>query len=200
MDIIRVEFIKSSPDVKSCPAPSFPEYAFAGRSNVGKSSLINMLTVRKNLAKTSSIPGKTQCINHYLVNDAWYLVDLPGYGYARTSKAIKTRFPVIIKDYLLQRKTLACLFVLIDARREPMEIDLKFIHWAGKTRIPLVLCFTKTDKLSALQLRHKLDLYQEKLFETWAELPDFITTSSVHKKGRNEIIDIIVRSINLMNG
>src|SRR4030042_3226883 len=149
MEINRVGFIKSSPDVRSCPKPFFPEYAFAGRSNVGKSSLINMLTGRKNLAKTSSAPGKTQTINHFLVNGAWYLVDLPGYGYARTSKTVRKEFPALMKDYLLLRKTLACLYVLLDCRHKPLENDLEFITWAGLNKIPLVLCFTKTDKLSA---------------------------------------------------
>jgi GTP-binding protein len=199
MEIIGVEFIKSSPDLASCPKPSFPEYAFAGRSNVGKSSLINMLTGRKNLAKTSSSPGKTQTINHFLVNGAWYLVDLPGYGYARTSKTIKKEFPYLIRDYLLHRKTLACLFVLIDCRHKPLENDGEFITWAGKNQVPLVLCFTKSDKLSAAQLQHKLDLYRQKLSETWETLPDFLITSSVNQKGREELMDIIDRSNSHMN-
>jgi GTP-binding protein len=199
MKINRVEFIKSSPDLASCPKPSLPEYAFAGRSNVGKSSLINMMTGRKNLAKTSSSPGKTQTINHFLVNGAWYLVDLPGYGYARTSKAIKKEFPFLIRDYLLNRKTLACLFVLIDCRHKPLENDRDFITWTGKNQVPLVLCFTKSDKLSAAQLQHKLDLYREKLSETWEPLPDFLITSSVNQKGKEELLDIIDRSNNRMN-
>ena len=199
MEIISVEFIKSSPDLASCPKPSLPEYAFAGRSNVGKSSLINMLTGRKNLAKTSSSPGKTQTINHFLVNGAWYLVDLPGYGYARTSKAIKKEFPYLIREYLLNRKTLACLFVLIDCRHKPLENDRDFITWAGKNQVPLVLCFTKSDKLSAAQLEHKLHLYRERLSETWEPLPDFLITSSVNQKGKEELIDIIDRSNNRMN-
>ena len=199
MEISGVEFIKSSPDLKSCPKPSFPEYAFAGRSNVGKSSLINMLTGRKNLAKTSSSPGKTQTINHFLVNGAWYLVDLPGYGYARASKAIKKEFPYLIRDYLLHRKTLACLFILIDCRHKPLDNDRDFITWAGENQVPLVLCFTKADKLSAAQLQHKLDLYREKLSETWETLPDFLITSAVNQKGREELITIIDRSNSRMN-
>jgi GTP-binding protein len=199
MEIIRVDFVKSSPDLKSCPKPSLPEYAFAGRSNVGKSSLINMLTGRKNLAKTSSTPGKTQTINHFLVNGAWYLVDLPGYGYARTSKTLKKEIPALIGDYLLHRKTLACLFVLIDCRHKPLENDGEFIAWAGKNQVPLVLCFTKTDKLSAAQLHHKLGLYREKLCETWEILPDFLITSSVSQNGRKELMDLIDRSNSLMN-
>jgi GTP-binding protein len=200
MEIVRIEFIKSSPDLKSCPKPSFPEYAFAGRSNVGKSSLINMLTGRKNLAKISSEPGKTRTINHYLVNGAWYLVDLPGYGYARSAKTVKKEFPGLIRDYLLHRETLACLFILIDCRHKPLENDSEFITWAGKNQVPLVLCLTKTDKLSAAQLNHKLDQYREKLLETWETLPDFLLTSSVSKKGRNELSDIIEHSNNRMNG
>jgi len=199
MEIIRVEFIKSSPDLKSCPKPSFPEYAFAGRSNVGKSSLINMLTGHKKLAKTSSSPGKTQTINHFLVNGAWYLVDLPGYGYARTSKTVKKEFPALIRDYLLNRRTLACLFVLIDCRHKPLENDRDFITWAGESQVPLALCFTKADKLSAVQLNHRLDLYRKKLGETWEALPEFLVTSSVNQQGRKELLDIIDRSNTLMN-
>jgi GTP-binding protein len=200
MEIIRVEFVKSSPDLKSCPKPSFPEYAFAGRSNVGKSSLINMLTGRKNLAKTSSSPGKTRIINHYLVNGSWYLVDLPGYGYARAAKTIKKEFPALIRDYLLHRKTLACLFVLIDCRHKPLDNDIEFITWTGEHNIPLVLCFTKTDKLPAAQLDHKLGIYREKLNEAWETLPDFLVTSSVDRIGRHELIDIIEHSNSRMNG
>jgi GTP-binding protein len=199
MEIIRIEFVKSSPDLKSCPKPSFPEYAFAGRSNVGKSSLINMLTGRKNLAKTSSAPGKTRIINHYLVNGAWYLVDLPGYGYSRTSKTIRKEFPALISDYLLHRKTLACLFILIDCRHKPLENDSEFITWAGENHVPFVLCFTKADKLSAAQLHHKLDLYREKLSETWEIVPDFLITSAVDPTGRKELLDIIDGSNRRMN-
>ena len=200
MEINRVEFIKSSPDVRSCPKPFFPEYAFAGRSNVGKSSLINMLTGRKNLAKTSSTPGKTQIINHYLVDGSWYLVDLPGYGYARNAKTVKKRFPVLIRDYLLQRETLACLFILIDCRREPLENDMEFIIWAGQNKIPIKLCFTKSDKLSDAQLHRKLGLYRVRLSEAWEVLPDFIITSSVQQKGRKELTDIIKHSNILGSG
>ena len=199
MEILRVEFVKSSPDLKSCPKPSLPEYAFAGRSNVGKSSLINMLTGHKKLAKISSSPGKTHTINHFLVNGAWYLVDLPGYGYARAAKTVRKEFPALIKDYLLLRKTLACLYVLIDCRHKPLENDLEFITWAGLNKIPLVLCFTKTDKLSAAQLNHKMGLYREKLGETWEILPDFVITSSVNQRGRKELLDIVNRSNKLMN-
>jgi len=199
MEITQVEFIKSSPDFRSCPKPRFPEYAFAGRSNVGKSSLINMVTGRKNMAKTSSAPGKTRYINHFLINNSWYLVDLPGYGYARAAKTIKTKFPVLIQDYLLQRETLACLFVLIDCRHEPLENDIEFIIWAGKNQIPLVLCFTKTDKLTDAQLHHRLDIYMKRLHETWEDLPDFILTSTVKGKGRQELTEIIDRSNKLMN-
>jgi GTP-binding protein len=199
MDNTCVEFIKSSTDLKSCPKPVFPEYAFAGRSNVGKSSLINMLTGKKNLAKTSSTPGKTQYINHYIVNNAWYLVDLPGYGYARIAKTLKKELPVLIKDYLLHRETLACLIVLIDCRHEPLENDIEFITWAGDNHIPLVLCFTKADKLSAAKLQRRLDVYRKRLSETWEVLPELIITSSVRQTGRKELSDLIDRTNRLMN-
>jgi GTP-binding protein len=199
MEITHVEFIKSSPDLRSCPRSSYPEYAFAGRSNVGKSSLINMLTGRKDLAKISSTPGKTRTINHFLINKNWYLVDLPGYGYARASKTTKIKFPELIQHYLLHRKTLACLFVLLDSRHEPLKNDIEFILWAGKSQIPLVLCFTKSDKLSSARVQRQLDIYRSKLDEAWEDLPDFIITSSVKRKGRQEILEIIDRSNKLMN-
>jgi GTP-binding protein len=198
MEITRVDFVKSSPDLKSCPKPGFPEYAFAGRSNVGKSSLINMVTGMKNLAKTSSTPGKTQYINHFLVNGAWYLVDLPGYGYAKTSKATRSEFPFLIHDYLLHRETLACLFILIDCRHKALENDLEFILWAGQHQIPLALCFTKTDKLAESKIQQSLIAYRNKLYETWEALPDFLITSSLQKKGRTEILDVIDRSNKIM--
>jgi GTP-binding protein len=199
MEITHVEFIKSSPDLRSCPRSSYPEYAFAGRSNVGKSSLINMLTGRKDLAKISSTPGKTRTINHFLINKNWYLVDLPGYGYARASKTTKIKFPELIQHYLLHRKTLACLFVLLDSRHEPLRNDIEFILWAGKSQLPLVLCFTKSDKLSSARVQRQLDIYRSKLDEAWEDLPDFIITSSVKRKGRQEILEIIDRSNKLMN-
>ncbi len=200
MEIPLVEFIKSSPDIQSCPGSRYPEYAFAGRSNVGKSSLINMLTGRKNMAKTSSTPGKTRCINHYLINKSWYLVDLPGYGYARTSKAVKNKFPVLIQEYLLHRKSLACLFILLDSRHEPMKNDMEFILWAGKNQIPLVLCFTKSDKITPAQLQRQLGIYRERLHESWEDLPDFVVTSSVARNGRKELLEIIERTNKLMAG
>jgi GTP-binding protein len=194
MKIVRVEYVKSSPDLKSCPEATLPEYAFAGRSNVGKSSLINMLAGRKNMARTSSAPGKTQTINHYLVNGSWYLVDLPGYGYARTANSVKKEFPLLIRDYLLHRETLACLFILIDCRHKPLTNDCEFITWAGKNKVPLVLCFTKADKLTGTGLQRQLNLYREKLSQTWEILPAFLVTSSVTRKGKDTLLAIISRS------
>ncbi|MBN2273861.1 MAG: YihA family ribosome biogenesis GTP-binding protein [Bacteroidales bacterium] len=198
MEITSVEFIKSSLDARLCPKPLYPEYAFAGRSNVGKSSLINMLTGSRHLAKTSSAPGKTRYINHYLVNREWYLVDLPGYGYAKASKKIKGKFPALIENYLLKRETLACLFILIDCRHNPLKNDMEFIIWAGQNHIPLILCFTKADKLSSSQLDRQLSLYRDNLRDFWAELPVFVVTSSAKNKGRHELLEIIDRSNQLM--
>jgi GTP-binding protein len=194
MEITSVNFIKSSPDLISCPKPAFPEYAFSGRSNVGKSSLINMLTGIKNLAKTSSTPGKTKHINYFLVNNSWYLVDLPGYGYARVGGKLKKSFPVLIQDYLLKRDTLACLIILIDCRHEPLENDLNFINWAGQKQIPLALCFTKTDKLSVSKLEKNITNYKKTLLEYWEELPEIFFTSSVLKTGRDELMAFIERT------
>ena len=179
MEIHSLQFIKSSPDLKSCPAARFPEYAFAGRSNVGKSSLLNLITNRKNLAKTSSTPGKTKLINHFLVNESWYLVDLPGYGFARTGKQRRNSFLSAICDYLLYRETLACLFVLLDSRHAPLDNDLDFINWAGENRIPMALVFTKTDKLSGNMFASNLAMYKKTLLRQWEELPPIFTTSTL---------------------
>ncbi len=198
MEITSAKFIKSSPDLNSCPKPSLPEYAFSGRSNVGKSSLINMLTGTRHLAKTSSTPGKTKCINHFLINNQWYLVDLPGYGYSRVSGNLRKSFPVLIKDYLLYRDTLACLIILIDCRHEPLDNDVNFINWAGQHQIPLVLCFTKSDKLSALRLEKNI-LYKNKLRDNWEELPEMFITSSVTRTGRDELLNFIERTNHRFN-
>jgi len=187
----KVEFIKSSPDLKSCPKDSLPEYAFVGRSNVGKSSLINYLSGQKRLAKTSSQPGKTRLINHFLVDDSWYLVDLPGYGFARISKAERNRLRSILEQYLLNRKSLICLFLLIDSRHSPQNSDLNFIHWLGEKEVPFVFCFTKTDKLGSNQLTKSVQLYKNELLKNWESLPEFFLSSVIDKTGKDEILAFI---------
>jgi GTP-binding protein len=194
MDIHTVKFIKSSPDLRSCPVTGPPEYAFAGRSNVGKSSLLNMLINVKNLAKTSTTPGKTRLINHFLINNCWYLVDLPGYGFARAAKSIRDAFPAIVRDFLFQRKSLACLFILIDCRHRPLKNDLAFIEWAGTSEIPLALVFTKTDKLASEALSRNLDAYRKTLSQSWEVLPQIFTTSSSDRTGREDILAFIERT------
>ncbi|MFO7369885.1 MAG: ribosome biogenesis GTP-binding protein YihA/YsxC [Bacteroidales bacterium] len=191
MEIQSASFVKSSPDLKSCPPLDFPEFAFAGRSNVGKSSLLNLLINVKNLAKTSATPGKTRLINHYLVNQSWYLVDLPGYGYAKTGRKTRDIFWTTTEDYLLQRENLVCLFVLIDCRHEPLKSDLEFINWAGTSQIPIAIVFTKSDKLSAAALKRNTDRYRNKLLESWEELPPVFITSSAKYSGREEILNFI---------
>ena len=180
-------FLTSSPAVEMCPPPGLPEYAFIGRSNVGKSSLINMLTGVKNLAKTSSTPGKTQLINHFRINDRWYIADLPGYGFAKVSRTKKEQFDSMIRNYLLKRKNLVTVFVLIDVRHPPQAIDLAFIQWLGENRIPLALVFTKADKLNKQELRRHTDRYRETLLETWEELPPLFLTSAQSRLGRDEL-------------
>jgi GTP-binding protein len=189
--IKEVTFIKSSPDAKSCPEEKEPEYAFVGRSNVGKSSLINYITNQKKLAKTSNTPGLTKLINHFLVNDEWYLVDLPGYGYAKTGKAERAKFEKLIKDYLLHRKSMVCLFQLIDCRHEPQKNDLEFILWLGQNNIPFVLCFTKTDKLTSSQLQKSLKTYKNELMKQWESLPKIFLTSTTAFRGKEEILEFI---------
>jgi len=184
-------FVKSSQAVGQCPKGNMPEYAFIGRSNVGKSSLINYLTNRKKLAKTSSTPGKTQLINHFLINDEWYLVDLPGYGYARTARSQRKQLSRIIADYISRRENLSCLFLLIDARHAAQEIDQFFIDWLGKNGVPFVLVFTKTDKIPVIQLGKNRERYEKLLLESWEELPPVFITSVTKKKGRDEILDFI---------
>jgi GTP-binding protein len=193
MNVIKkIRFIKSSPDPESCPESVYPEYAFVGRSNVGKSSLLNMLAGRKNLAKTSGTPGKTKMINHFLINNEWYLVDLPGYGYMKTPQKTREKIMAIIAGYIMKRKSLACLFILIDCRHEPQIIDLQFIEWAGINKIPFVLCFTKTDKISINVLEKKLENYKSILSKSWQVLPKIFVTSSQKKTGRDEILNFIV--------
>ena len=191
MEITSAEFVISNTDVKKCPAGIFPEYAFIGRSNVGKSSLINMLTSRKGLAMTSSTPGKTMLINHFLINKNWYLVDLPGYGYARRGQKGKDQIRTIIEDYILEREQLTNLFVLIDCRHEPQKIDLEFMEWLGENEIPFSLIFTKIDQISKGRLQENLKVYQTKLLESWEELPPILLSSSEKKEGRDKILNYI---------
>ena len=191
MEIVKAEFVVSNSDVGKCPAPDRHEYAFIGRSNVGKSSLINMLTNRSSLAKTAAKPGKTQLINHFLIDDSWYMVDLPGYGYARTSKSLRGQFEKLIRDYILKRENLICLFVLIDCRLEPQQNDLEFMEWLGENGVPFVMVFTKGDKLSVAQRRKNLEHYQEVMLDTWETTPIAFVTSSEKKLGREELLDYI---------
>lgn len=191
MEIKSATFVVSNSDYRKCPDTRLPEYAFIGRSNVGKSSLINMLTNNKSLAKTSVKPGKTQLINHFLINKAWYLVDLPGYGYARTSKASRMEWQAMINDYILNRETLANLFVLIDSRIPPQKIDIGFINYMGAHGVPLIIIFTKTDKQKQSETAATVNNMKRVLSETWEELPEMILTSSVTRTGRNKLLDRI---------
>jgi len=184
----------SNSDVQKCPEPTKPEFAFIGRSNVGKSSLINMLTGQKKLAKTSSRPGKTQLINHFLINEAWYLVDLPGYGYAKVSKKSKEKFQAYIVDYVLKRENLYCLFVLVDSRLELQKIDLEFINWLGEKEVPFALIFTKADKLGANKLGKNISDYKDQLLEYWAELPPIFVSSAEDGTGKEDILEFIETS------
>ncbi len=191
MVIKSAEFVISNSRVEKCPTTGLPEYAFIGRSNVGKSSLINMLTARKGLAMTSQKPGKTQLINHFIINDSWYLVDLPGYGYARLGKDSRDSLRRMIEDYVLERKELVLLFVLIDCRHEPQKIDLEFIQWLGEEGVPFSLVFTKADKLSKGRLASNIEAYTAKLHEEWDELPPIFVTSSEERIGRDELLGYI---------
>lgn len=191
MIIKSAEFVISNTDVKKCPASILPEYAFIGRSNVGKSSLINMLTQRKGLAMTSQKPGKTQLINHFLINNEWHLVDLPGYGFARVGQSNRERLKSIIEDYILEREQLTNLFILLDCRHEPQKIDLEFIEWAGENGVPFALVFTKADKLSKGKLASNIEAYKQTLLESWEELPPIFITSSEAKEGRDELLNYI---------
>lgn len=191
MIIKDAKFVISNTDYKQCPADGKPEYAFIGRSNVGKSSLINMVTNHKGLAMTSSKPGKTQLINHFIINDEWYLVDLPGYGYAQRGKEGRETIRIIIEDYILNRDDLTNLFLLLDCRHEPQLIDLEFMEWLGENEIPFAIIFTKIDKLSKSRVKENLAKYTDKLQETWDELPPIFITSSEHRIGGEEILDYI---------
>ena len=191
MKIKSAEFVMSNSDVSKCPKQQLPEYAFIGRSNVGKSSLINMLTNRKSLAKTSGRPGKTQLINHFIINDNWYLVDLPGYGYARVSKTSKKKFQKFITNYFEQRKQLALAFVLVDIRHEPQPIDLEFMEYLGESGIPFGIIFTKADKLKPKAIERNVAKYCKELLKTWEELPPYFITSSSKKIGQEDVLNFI---------
>lgn len=192
MKIKSADFVISNSDVARCPNEPLPEYAFIGRSNVGKSSLINMLTERKSLAKTSGRPGKTQLINHFKINENWFLVDLPGYGYARVSKRDKKTFQKYITNYFLQREQLVCSFVLVDIRHEPQPIDMEFMQWMGENAIPFAIIFTKADKLKPKAVERDVKTYIDTLTaDIWEEAPQYFVTSASHRSGRDELLDYI---------
>jgi GTP-binding protein len=191
MKIKSAEFVMSNSDVSKCPKERLPEYAFIGRSNVGKSSLINMLVDRKNLAKTSGRPGKTQLINHFIINKSWYLVDLPGYGYARVSKKAKKTFQKFITDYFEKRSQLVLAFVLIDCRHEPQPVDIDFMRYLGEANIPFQIIFTKADKLKPNALTRNVETYIKKMLESWEEMPAYFVTSSSKKLGKEDVINNI---------
>ncbi len=194
MKINYANFTISSQDVNKCPEPNIPEYAFIGRSNVGKSSLINMLTGRKKLAKISSTPGKTMLINHFKINEEWYLVDLPGYGFAKRSKSERLKWEKMIRKYILNRTNMLTLFLLIDVRIEPQKIDLEFMDWLGMSEIPFVITFTKVDKLKLMQAENNIAKYKTKLLEKWEQLPTIIVTSAEKGTGRDDVLDFIEKT------
>ncbi|GAA3773421.1 ribosome biogenesis GTP-binding protein YihA/YsxC [Corallibacter vietnamensis] len=191
MEIKSAEFVMSNSDVEKCPKNALPEYAFIGRSNVGKSSLINMLTSRKSLAKTSGKPGKTQLINHFIINKNWYLVDLPGYGYARVSKSSKKTFQKFITEYFSKREQLVSAFVLVDIRHKPQPIDLEFMAWMGENNIPFSIIFTKADKLKPQAIERHIEDYKNIMLETWVEMPNYFVTSSSKNIGKDDVLNYI---------
>ncbi|TRO65634.1 ribosome biogenesis GTP-binding protein YihA/YsxC [Christiangramia sabulilitoris] len=191
MKIKTAEFVVSNSKVELCPNSTLPEYAFIGRSNVGKSSLINMLTGRKSLAKTSAKPGKTQLINHFLINENWHLVDLPGYGYAQVSKSTKRVFQKFITAYFEKREQMICAFVLIDSRHKPQPIDMEFMRWLGEHNVPFCIIFTKADKLKAKNLEENINNYKAEMLETWEEMPQYFITSASTKLGQDDVLDYI---------
>ncbi|TCN72959.1 ribosome biogenesis GTP-binding protein YihA/YsxC [Acetobacteroides hydrogenigenes] len=199
MQVKSAVFVKSAEKASQCPPQTLPEFAFIGRSNVGKSSLINYITNQKGLAKVSGTPGKTKLINYFLVNDGWYLVDLPGYGYAKASKGVRQGFAEIITKYLESRDELTCLFVLVDSRLEPQKIDVDFITLLGNHGIPFAIVFTKIDKIGVEVLRDNIRCYSEKLLESWEELPPMLYTSSSKRKGADELLTYIDDCIELVN-
>jgi GTP-binding protein len=194
MVIKTAEFVKSSQKWQDCPEPTMPEYAFIGRSNVGKSSLINAMMNHKDLAKTSQTPGKTQLINNFLVNETWSLTDLPGYGYARVSKSLRKDFEKLITNYILNRKNLVNLFVLVDSRHTPQKIDMEFMQWLGESSVPFSIVFTKADKLKSGGADRNVEVYKNELLQTWEELPDIYVTSAEKKTGTDEILKFIEKT------
>ncbi len=196
MKINTATFVISNSDVNKCPSEKLPEYAFIGRSNVGKSSLINMLTNHKGLAKISNKPGKTQLVNHFIINQDWFLVDLPGYGYAKVSKKAKSKFQDIISNYFNKRLQLVCTFVLIDSRHKPQKIDLEFMQFLGENNIPFSIIFTKTDKLAKTMIGKNIKAYTESMLEFWETMPTYFISSSVDKIGKKEVLEYI-ETINL---
>ncbi|WP_321331373.1 ribosome biogenesis GTP-binding protein YihA/YsxC [uncultured Bacteroides sp.] len=199
MEITSAEFVISNTDVEKCPTGTLPEYAFIGRSNVGKSSLINMLTARKGLAMTSATPGKTMLINHFLINQNWFLVDLPGYGYARRGVKGQDQIRTIIEDYILEREQMTNLFLLIDSRLEPQKIDIEFMEWLGENDVPFSIVFTKTDKLKGGKMRGNINMYLRKLRLQWEELPPYFISSAETRLGRDEILSYIENINNQLN-
>lgn len=191
MQVKKAEFVISNTDYTKCPPPTIPEYAFIGRSNVGKSSLINKLTQRNSLAKVSSKPGKTQLINHFKINDDWYLVDLPGYGYAKVAKTSRAKWEKFVQQYLLNRENLYCLFVLVDIRHEPQRIDMEFINWLGQKGIPFSIIYTKADKLSVGKAANNVEFYEKELLKEWEELPKSFVTSAVNGNGIQDLLNYI---------
>lgn len=191
MEIKRAEFVCSNTDYSKCPKSEKPEFAFIGRSNVGKSSLINRLTNRNKLAKVSGSPGKTQLINHFIINDSWYLVDLPGYGYAKVSKKSRETWGRFVKDYILKRENLFNLFVLVDSRHEPQKQDIEFINWLGQQAVPFSIVFTKTDKLSSQKVDKNLVVYKNELKKYWEEIPPVFLTSAEKGAGKEELLNYI---------
>jgi GTP-binding protein len=199
MKILSTEFVMSNTEVSKCPPADKPEFAFIGRSNVGKSSLINMLAARKELARTSAKPGKTQTINHYLINQSWYLVDLPGYGFAGVSRTAREGWGKMIENYLTKRENLFCTFILIDSRLEPQKNDLDFIQWMGGKNLPIALLFTKSDKPRKNALAASQKRFKDTLLESWEELPPFFLTSAEKKTGREEVLDFIENAMDKPN-
>ncbi len=199
MKIKKTEFIKSSTSIKECPSKDLPEFVFYGRSNVGKSSLINMITNNQKLSKISSKPGKTQLINHFLINENFYLVDLPGYGWAKTSKKNREKWDIMCKNFLIQSKKLALLFLLIDVRLKPQKIDIENINYLGKNDVPINLIFTKCDKISKDELKKNIDLFNSELLNSWKNTPDYFISSSVKGVGINSILDKISKIIISIN-
>jgi GTP-binding protein len=191
MKITEAKFVMSNTEYQRCPPPDKPEYAFIGRSNVGKSSLINMVVNNKSLAKTSQTPGKTQVINHFIINNQWYLVDLPGYGFAKVSKSDRANWEVMIADYLINRSNLQCVFVLIDVRHEPQRIDLEFLQWLGENDIAFELIFTKSDKVKPAAAQRNVEQFEAVMLQTWESMPTAFITSAEKHIGRTEILDEI---------